>query len=65
MRQELHDHLVKINPDKNWDFIINQIGWVTLLLLGSCHASVPAAPAATCVLDRAPLTVIPWHLMFT
>jgi aspartate aminotransferase len=26
VRKELHDHLCRINPDKNWDFIINQIG---------------------------------------
>ena len=25
MRKELHDHLCRINPDKNWDFIINQV----------------------------------------
>jgi len=26
VRQELFDHLTRINPDKNWDFIVNQIG---------------------------------------
>lgn len=26
VRRELHGHLQKINPDKNWDFIIQQIG---------------------------------------
>lgn len=25
VRKELHDHLCRINPDKNWDFIINQV----------------------------------------
>lgn len=25
VRKELHDHLTRINPDKNWDFIINQV----------------------------------------
>ena len=24
VRQELHDHLVRINPDKKWDFIVDQ-----------------------------------------
>ena len=24
VRQELHDHLVRINPDKKWDFITEQ-----------------------------------------
>jgi aspartate/tyrosine/aromatic aminotransferase len=26
MRQQLHDHLVDINPDKDWSFILRQIG---------------------------------------
>jgi aspartate aminotransferase len=26
VRQELYDHLTRINPDKDWSFIINQIG---------------------------------------
>ena len=26
VRQELYDHLTRINPDKNWRFIIDQIG---------------------------------------
>ena len=33
MRKELHDHLCRINPDKNWDFIINQVRLLLLLLL--------------------------------
>lgn len=30
VRKELHDHLVRINPDKNWDFIINQVPSLSL-----------------------------------
>lgn len=34
VRKELYDHLCRINPDKNWDFIINQVSTV-----GSATAS--------------------------
>lgn len=26
VRQELHDYLAKLNPDKDWSFILRQIG---------------------------------------
>ena len=32
VRQELHDHLVRINPDKKWDFIVDQVRLPSALL---------------------------------
>jgi len=29
VRQELHDALAKINPDKDWSFVVKQIGMFT------------------------------------
>ena len=31
VRQELHDHLVRINPDKKWDFIVEQARFAGIL----------------------------------
>jgi len=35
VRQELHDHLVRINPDKKWDFITEQVRLASILGFGN------------------------------
>ena len=41
VRAELHGHLNRINPDKNWDFIVNQIGMFSFTGLSPAQARTP------------------------
>ncbi len=60
VRQELHDHLVRINPDKKWDFITEQARLAGILcasvhgVAALLHGDAASGRSTVCVWTRSP-----------